>query len=457
MLLVCWLGLVLVGMVAALVDRSMFNAEIVIPWRTFNVILFGMVLVCLSQTVLLWLERGPVVARRIFSGETSRSFQSIRGDQSLPLLLSGAILLAFAVRGMSFNAGAFWGYFAAILALIGCVTFAGICRQSPWLAFVSAGLTSLLAIQLVNVDPYRWFASNHPDLLNVLCVALTMLAMIWSGFYVWLSVCKREAVRPTMTSMSNVVLIGGSIWALLQGLIQWADGMNGLLASAIENPWGIAAMLGPLALGTLHLWNDRRFGWVVALSIWLVGTVVFCVSSLVNGYEVRGAAVVLGLGAVVAFCGLSWSKRSRWLGFARQCHAPRLVQIERSMSLQFPIFGFLLGGLVMLAGLFSSMFLEPRLERYLFAISPFGVAIGFGCFSDRSKRRWMQLLALGVLTAGAVFVSWADLQPGTVMIDSTRMFVRVLLVLSAAIRTTVGCSRCVKCRLGHVWRLWLRL
>ena len=432
MWLICWLGLVLVGMIAALVDRRMLNAEIAIPWRTFNVILGGTVLVCLSQTVLLWLERGPAAARKIFSGATSRSFKSIRGDQSLPLLLSGAILLAFAVRGIVFNPAAFWGYFAAILALIGCVTFAGICRQSPWLAFVSAGVTSLLALMLVNADPQGWFTASHPYLFNIISIALVMLATIWSGFYIWSSVGNGESVRPTMTSMSNVVLIGTSIWVLLLGLIQWIDGSVGLLASAAENPWGIAAMLGPLVLGAMHLWNDRRFGWVVALSIWLIGSVIFCVSSLVTVHGVREAAVILGLGVVVAFLGLVWSKRNRWFGVARQCHAPRLVQIERSMSWQFPIFGLLLGGLTLLAGLLSSMFLEPRLERYLFAVSPFGIAIGLGYLSDRSARRWMQLLSLAVLTVGAIFIGWADLQPGARMVESTQVFVRVLLVLAAA-------------------------
>ena len=360
-----------------------------------------------------------------------RSFKSVRGDQSLPLLLAGAILLAFAVRGIVSNPAAFWGYFAAILALIGCITFAGICRQSPWLAFVSAGVTSLLTCLLVNNGPQGWFNFSELDLLNVLWIALVMLAMIWSGFYVWFRIGKQESVRPRMTAMSNVVLIGASVWVLFQGLIQWFDVSTGLIATVVENPWGVAAIFGPLALGALHLWNDRRFGWVVALTIWLVGAVIFCLSSLVV-HGIRDAAIVLGLSVVVALLGLIWSKRNRWFGLARQYRAPRLIQIERSMSLQLPIFGLLLGGLIMLAGLISSIALEPRLERYLFAVSPFGIAIGLGYFSDRSARRWLQLLSLVVLTVGVVFISWADLQPGARMVESTQVFVRVLLVLAAA-------------------------
>ena len=430
MWLICWLGLVLVGMIAALVDRNLLNAGVAIPWRTFDVILGGVVVVCLSQAVLLWFERRPAIARKIFSGETSRSFKSVRGDQSVPLLFSGFILLAFAVRGMGFNQAEFWFYFAAIFALIGFLTFAGICRQSPWLAFISAGVTSLLAVALVNVDPQGWFALSQPHHFDVLSVALIVLAMVWSGFYVWSSIRKGEQVRPSMTMMSNVVLLGTSAWALCVGVLHSVDAPAGLSA-AVENPWGIAAMLGPPALGVLHLWNGRRRGWVIALSIWLVGTVAFCISCLVQG-DLRVACVFFGFGAVVAVCGLIWSYRKRWFQLARQSHAPKLVQIERSMNWQFPTLGMLLGALVLLVAFASSIFLESRTERYLHAISPLGVAIGIGCFSDRSKqRRWMQLLALSVLTIVAIFISWADLLPLEGM-KSASVFVRVLLVLSAA-------------------------
>ena len=430
MWLVCWLGLVLVGMVAALVDRRMLNAGVAIPWRTFNVILSGVVLVCLSQTVLLWFERGPAVVRKIFSGTTSRSFKSIRGDQSVPLLFSGAILLVFAVRGISFNQTDFWFYFATVFALAAFITFAGICRQSPWLAFISAGVTSLMASALVTVDPQGWFASSQPHFFNVLSVSLVVLATIWSGFYVWYSVGKQQQVRPTMTMMSNVVLLGSSVWALCLGLRHFALETAGLSA-LVSSGWGLVALLCPLILGALHLWNNRRRGWVVSLSIWLIGATILCVSCLVEAETLRIASVFFGLGAVVALCGLVWSSRGRWFRLARQGHAPQLIQIERSMNWQFPALGLFLGALILLGGFLSSVFLDLRVERYLFAISPLGIAIGMGCFSDRSKRRWMQLVSLSVLTLGAIYISWADLLPDDPM-GSTRIAVRVLLVLAAA-------------------------
>ena len=425
-----WLGLVLVGLVAALVDRNMLNNGATIPWRTFNVIVGGVILVCLSQTILLWLERGPAIVRGIYSEATSRSFKSVSGDQSVPLLFSGVILLAFAVRGMAFNQPDFWVYFGAVMALLGFLTFAGICRQSPWLAFISAGVTSLLAFQLVSVDPQGWFAAGQPNLFNVLSLTLVGLALIWSGFYVWYTVGESKQVRPSMAMMSNVVLLGAAIWALCLGLMHWVSPRVGLSA-LFENKLGVAAMLCPLALGALHLWNDRRKSWVVALCVWLIGAMIFCVSCSISGGEVRDASVFLGLGVVVAFCGLVWSNRKRWFGLARQCQAPRLVQIERSMNWQFPLMGMLLGALVLLAGFLSSLLLESRIERYLFAVSPLGIAIGMGCFSDRSRRRWMQLVALSVLTVGAILISWADLLPVR-KIASTSMLVRVLLVLAFA-------------------------
>ena len=90
MWLACWSGLVLVAMIAALVDRRYAITESTVPWLTFNTIMWGAVVVCFSQVILLWLERRPAWLPGVYRQPESDRFTSFRGDQTLPLLFSGA-------------------------------------------------------------------------------------------------------------------------------------------------------------------------------------------------------------------------------------------------------------------------------------------------------------------------------------------------------------------------------
>ena len=206
MWLACWMGLVLVAMVAAFVDRRYAIGENTVPWLTFNVIMWGAVVVSLSQVVLLWLERRPEWVPGVYREQSSQRFTSVRADQTLPLLFSGSIVLSFAVRGAWLDSGSFWIYFAAIGLSIGFLVIAGLIRRSAPLSFISLAVTTLASILLVGIDPAGWFRASQPYHANVLSLALVLLALVWSGFYVYRSLGKNEQIRRSFTWMPNLVL-----------------------------------------------------------------------------------------------------------------------------------------------------------------------------------------------------------------------------------------------------------
>lgn len=102
------------------------------------------------------------------------------------------------------------------------------------------------------------------------------------------------------------------------------------------------------------------------------------------------------------------------------------------MYVQLPIFGVLVGAIVIVSAFAISFNEEGRLERYLTAFSPFGLAVGFGCWSDPNRRRWVQVLSLILATLGANFLAWADLSPEVMSRDPIRICVRTLLIMAAA-------------------------
>ena len=141
---------------------------------------------------------------------------------------------------------------------------------------------------------------------------------------------------------------------------------------------------------------------------------------------------MFALGVAVGLLGIFWRSRQRWLPALTKLQAPELGKLESSLYRQLPVCGSLVAIPLLVAAFFSSMHLEVRFERCLAAFSPFGLAIGFGCWSDLARRRWVQMLSLALLTVGAIFVAWADLGPAAIHENYSRLLVRALLVLATA-------------------------
>ena len=467
-----WSGLVLVGMLAAFLDRGLAAAEATkpwfgfdayVPWLTFNLIMCGAVVVAVAQLVLLSFLKTPLAeatsnsTQQIYVGENlgsrvSRSiWSSIRSSQTIALLATCLIAMLFSVRGM--NSGTnFWPAFAAAGCVVALLTIGGLLRQSGWLGFVAAGVTTVSTLLLVQNDPMNWFAGQQPYAANVLGVVLTMLAMIWTGYYAVQTVMREKAINPRLVWMSNSVMLLAAAWLMLGAIAQSVMELEGVaIASCLKNGWGVALFVTTAMLGCLNLWNRSRKGLVVSACLWWFSVVIFATVVLVprpNGLIV--SAVTLTLGAAVAVLGLIWSSRKGWLSLLSNLKAPNLEKFERSMFTQLPIAGTVASLIVVTAAFAISLNLDGRTERYLASFSPFGLAIGFGCWSNANRRRWVQILSLALLTIGAIFVAWSDLTPKDIRLDFTRLFVRALLVFAAAMFVYGGLvSRFV--RHGDTW------
>ncbi len=467
MWLICWSGLVLIGMLAALFDRSIADQETYPTFLTFNLIMWGTIAVGVVQVGMLWLERRPesspsdkssaLKSNRLGLRIKQSAEKSIRDEQTLPLLFACLVTCCFTTRGMEFIEN-FWPCYIASFCVIGLL-FCGAClRQSGYLGFVTATMTAWSTFIFVIQDPANWFDdSRGPHLANVLGIALVSLAMLWTGYFIWKTVWRQQAFNPRFMWMPNSVLILSAIWLFWGSMMQWVvEVANVRSVSFLANVWGITLFAGTITLAAMHLFNRERKGLVVA-SCWLwFASVIFAVCLLIEETTDRQlSAIIASLGFAVGVLGLVWRYRGFWVGGLRKLQAPRLGKLQKSMRHQLPTFGCLFGLLVVLVS-YSSLTnasLDNRLDRYLLSISPFGLAVGFACWSDLKRGRWVQIVSLAMLTLGAVFVAWADLN-ATEMRNSS-VFVRTLLVLATAMYVYgAGISRWVQ--QGNTWLKSLR-
>ncbi len=479
--LIGWMGLILVGLAAAVVDQRFSAPEVFVEWLPFRVVMIGMLCVLLIQTgLIIWRERTANS-----SVETHN-----RTSTTLPLLLIGAIVLTFAVRGAWLDPNSFGLYLGVVFLLAVVATVVGWLQLEGKLAFVSTAIALIGVTVLVWKDPNNLIQDNQPAWLHLATIASAIVAAAWTGYFLFLkhkfsrhategndsrvSGVKFAAQSPLINAdlpgddldeswlpksflwQPNVVLILGSVWVLVVSLLQF--GVGGWMSNFtfFQNKLGVTAIVAMVGLSGLSLWNDRAtfrvFSWC-ALSL-AIG--IALPSTTIEVGSLRFVAVTLAISLVIALWGIAWLNRAKIFSFARRAGATRLSKLEESLGHQLPIYSLLLAALAMLAATMLIFNSNERVERYLAAMVPFAAAIGIGTQSNQSARRWLQILTLALSTSGVLFLAWADLsQMQMAASPKVRLFVRSLIVLSGAMFVYGGLvTRWV--REGDTWLKSLR-
>ena len=295
-----WSGWILVAILAAFVDRQYSLRATTEPWLVFKLITWGGIVVCFGQVILLWLERRPELLPGVIR-DSNRTTGISRIDQTIPLLFSGSFVILYCVRGLLFNPPGVWNYLAILLILNGMFVAAGFLRRSTRMSFVAAAVTVLGILFWVQIDPSSWFSGEQPYHVNVVFDGLLLLAIVWSGFYIYRRLIHQEAIAAKFVRMPNLVLLLASGWVLVGALVQWVvEADVAPFASSLDNIWGLGTIVGALLLATVHLWNDGRRFQVISGSMWLIGLSIFVLAVLIPDDGMRNASILLGL--AVPFC-----------------------------------------------------------------------------------------------------------------------------------------------------------
>lgn len=426
-----WMGMILAGLLSAVVDQFVVDSGRYVPWLSFKVVTVGSVLVAAVQAcVICWFEKDGAAESE--SQTIRRSGQKPTGA-IWPMLLSSLIGLLFAARGALDNVSALWLDIWLIAVVVFAVTSVGMALRRSSLGFVAAAI-SIVAVGIVRFeDPHGWFNQTQPYLLNLAAIATSWLAIGWTVFYL---ICRRihhESINRWFLCLPNTLLLIGAIWIALAALLQLpADsGAFGRRASTLSNPVGILTMVSVAGLLLVSFWSDRsRFkiitGCLLSLALVMVG-----ISAVAQTEEWRFVGVNFGAAMTVCMWGVLWTRRTAVLQLGRRLGITRLAALERKGKFQLPIYSTGMGVLIMWAALAAISFVDSRPHRYLAAAVPFALAVGIGCQSNPLTRRWLQTLTLVLATIGGLFLAWADLLPRELFAaPMLTLLVRSLIVLA---------------------------
>jgi hypothetical protein len=448
-----WMGLTLVGLLAAVVDRSYSLPDDFVAWLPYRVVMIGMVVVTICQTGLIFWHRMDSKSTASLTYDSSELTK--RQLLSLPFLLIGAIALTFAVRGVWLDSSSFGLYLGVIAILSILATGVGWMVRDGKMAFVSAAVALIGVEVAVWLDKFTWISDDQPVLFHLCVIVSAAVATAWLSYS--LIVERRNAVSTKMQNriaagdvqviqgadlirlpssflwLSNVVLFVGSLWILAAALLQFGVGNWANSYGFVDSPLGFVAIASMVGLSGLSLWSERSrfrvFSWC-ALSLAIGITVP---SVLVVPLSTKFVSVVLAVSLVVAMWGVVWLNRKRVFAAVERFGVGGLTTLESLLRRQIPIYTLLVGSLVVFVASILVFEADGRMHRYLAAMVPFAVAIGIGTQSDKHSRRWLQLLTLGLVTVGVLFLAWADLsRDPTKAFPIVRLFVRSLIVLSGA-------------------------
>ncbi|MDG1875389.1 MAG: hypothetical protein P8J27_15860 [Mariniblastus sp.] len=461
--LIGWVGVVSTILIAAVVDRNI-SADLIsngLPRLPFKLLAVGGSMVVMVQTGVIALLRQRGVewcsnaSNPWLSERRLKRFKDVPFFHSIPVLGVGAVSLLFAVRGALIDSTGIWLYIAICAAVLVSTVGLGWLLRSAGVGLVTAGLTLLIVALVVLKDPQSWFTKMQPDLLNLAMASLGVLAIAWTGFYLYRRKKHFEPIPRSFLWMPNGVMLVGSIWILVAAIYQLVCDQS-LLGSSLNNPLGMVAFMVLAILSAVSVFNDRARFQMISRCLMSLALAVVIASQVASDRQWKSSAIVMASGGVVALWGFLWLKRMALIGLAKKMGATRLIAAKRAAGRQLPILSLALCGLIIPWLLLNAFVFELGPQRYLSALTPFVLAIGFGCQATSSARRWLQLMTLGLITLGSLLVSWADLNPQTIFGESLiRLEVRGLIVMAGAMLIYGGLiARWV--REGDTWLKSLR-
>ena len=407
--LIAWGGLVFSAMLAALLDTH--TASVFIGVRTLIV---GSLITSVALSVY-----------GIFQHRRSPKESGV--IDVWPLVLATSLVISFAWRAGQFDPLNVWAYVSAASLVVILVTALGVYNDRFRLQYLATlyGLVPVAILVSLNVLDSALTTINV-GMITVLCIGCA-----WSIAFI-LKPERRQ--RPWIEFLlNNALLIVACIWIALLSIWQLIEDTGRVGANSwLFQPAGIGFLVVSFAYLVLTTWNRGLRLFLVSRYVWCLGLTVILVSSLFQlggaSNEMRFLWVSFAMAVLNLGWGVIWATRARWFAPAERWGIPKLVARQQELRYQLPIYVLMSGSLVFLMSLLAIGNEAHRALRYLAAMTPFLVVIGVGALSDASKRRWMQLLALLMLTVSLVLVALADLPLNA---KGVQWLVRVMLVLAA--------------------------
>jgi len=380
------------------------------------------------------------------------------------LCAAGVILAVLSIAGDPIN----WRPSTMLVAgaMLWCLL--GLVSSSAFYSYASIGATQLGVIvffargfrlrdeQMVIDSVYTTFAVS------------SLIAMWWQALEVW----RQQTGKPLSRFFGAQVF-----WAIAAVLLTLLVNGFGLFLCSVVRPhivgldfshvsgWVNLVLLG--ALLTIAMWDGRRSFPLPCLYVFGLAALALALdkaediyaapaNALDEGLAVRVTFSSVGvlLGGYVAFTGWLWLRGLNISQAATRWGVPLTIAGLERASAWLPVASVLGAIAATLISTFADYGFADRGARVLAAFGPALAALGLGLQAQQSRRRFFQMLALGLAAYSALLLSWADLAGGwspELVLARVIRFVVVLGSLSAIY--PLGLGRLV----SDSWRQSLRM
>ena len=422
-----WIGLVLVAMLAAVVDKWLQT-----PWFGLRTIVWGLVALLIVEIGLLVRNRGGLGEEAgAASDEVSPSTIHNRQGVLITLALASLLAIGFAIRGGLGDRGEFWQYESAIAIAVVLITVGGIVSRIATTQVI--GLIGIIAgLAALQVVKGNQLPASQPFTFNLFIILICLLGSAWVAAYVGFA--RRRLTGRKYAILPNLAQFFTLVWICLGSLIEVMVYPSSGSITLLMNLTGGCAIAVVIAYGVLALWDDRiRLQILVKylLAFALAALAARCCVGFLEGSQIfLAVAVSFGVALVAAGWGVLWSQRESVFDLANWMGIPRLGVLRDGLQKQLPVYTVMVALVVVVSSLNILFTVEERVYRYAAAMIPALLVIGFGCLSDQNRRRWLQIASIAVLTITLVLIGWADLSPLRSSDEIASWLVRVVIVLA---------------------------
>lgn len=372
-------------------------------WVPFQTVAWG--LWCASAIQVAWRSTGwRTGAAGDWSGQ--------RGTSAAPAVFTGMLCGLFAIRGMMVDVSRYTEFAVLLVLLTAVWVVGGSLRQSPRAAWGCLGLVQLQCVLLGFHDPRGWFTSRWIDWFHFAVMSQVGLALVWLGSAVIRRWGWRVRASAAFLAMPAWVGLLASLWLFLAPALGWVDWFPGNRGVTVWNGWGLACLVSVLVLIVAGWWGGRG-GFPVTTRCLFSLSIPAVVLAWMPDAPQSGLAVWLLLEAgVVAL----WAVRLQWgvelRVLAERWGIRRAGAARRWATEWLPVYGSFAGMLIAAGAFLAVVFPGARMERFLAAFALPLLGMSQSVFANATRRCWHQYFTIGLVVAGAVLVSWADLAAG---------------------------------------------
>jgi hypothetical protein len=423
-------------------------------WTSYYVVIAVSLIVAAANAMWAWATARNEVATEREGPEGAKTSQSAR-FAFLPTsrsamrwaLMAGLFTLVFALGAVEFDPLRPWWSAGPIAVLAACAGVLSIARDRRGYGYLGMTLT-LTATSCVAMGPFigLWQRSDSEATFELLQSNVLALALAGGVSLAWVLRRRDRELKgsvyfaPSVHAFAAVMgVLGFTLLAFFGvGIDALAREFWGSSEPLVGTWFGLGVAVALVAFLGASLWDAQVRHPLPCLYAWAAACAALVIDRLQLDLEHTLLALTLAAGTHIMLTSLLWRGGIGIAKIAAQLGIPEPVEGLKRVSRWLPAVNATAAIPLTPMAMFMVLGFEDRGMRFGAALVPLLLAIGVAALAQQHRRAMMQILALSLATFAAVFLGWADIEPGVSTAVWLNRAVRLLIVLAAIAAVLAG-------------------